>query len=162
MGAYRPSELPHIGEAARAQGRLPLPDRRRPVHRRRRSCRARPTPCSCARRTRTRDQAAIDTPRRSAAPGVVAIFTGADLAAKIGGLPCGWLITQHRRHADEGAAAPGPRRMARCAMSATTSRMVVAETLQQAKDAAEADRGRLRRAAGRGRHRRRAEPGSAA
>src|ERR1039458_1318813 len=28
------------------------------------------------------------------APGVVAIFTGEDLAAaKVGGLPCGWLIT---------------------------------------------------------------------
>jgi carbon-monoxide dehydrogenase large subunit len=28
-----------------------------------------------------------------AAPGVLKIFTGADLAeAKVGGLPCGWLI----------------------------------------------------------------------
>ena len=33
------------------------------------------------------------------APGVIAIFTGADLAAaKVGGLPCGWLI-----HSKDGA-----------------------------------------------------------
>jgi carbon-monoxide dehydrogenase large subunit len=31
------------------------------------------------------------------APGVVAIFTGDDIAtAKVGGLPCGWLITDSR------------------------------------------------------------------
>ena len=36
----------------------------------------------------------IDTRRRAALPGVAAIFTGADLAAdKIGGLPCGWGIS---------------------------------------------------------------------
>ena len=35
----------------------------------------------------------IDTSHAKAAPGVVAIFTGEDLAAsKVGGLPCGWLI----------------------------------------------------------------------
>jgi carbon-monoxide dehydrogenase large subunit len=34
----------------------------------------------------------IDLARAQAAPGVVAIFTGADLAG-INGLPCGWLIT---------------------------------------------------------------------
>jgi len=33
----------------------------------------------------------IDTAAALAAPGVVAVFTGADLAA-IGGLPCGWQI----------------------------------------------------------------------
>ena len=37
----------------RAQRGLPLSHRRRPVHRRRRRCRARPTRRSCARRTRT-------------------------------------------------------------------------------------------------------------
>ena len=37
---------------------------------------------------------AIDMAKALAAPGVVAIFTGADLAAAgVGGLPCGWLIT---------------------------------------------------------------------
>ena len=35
----------------------------------------------------------IDTKAAAAAPGVVAIFTGADLkAANVNGLPCGWLI----------------------------------------------------------------------
>ena len=35
-----------------------------------------------------------NTKAAAAAPGVVGIFTGADLAeAKVGGLPCGWLIT---------------------------------------------------------------------
>ena len=40
--------------------------------------------------------AGIDTTKAMAAPGVAAIFTGADLQApdlKLGGLPCGWLIT---------------------------------------------------------------------
>ncbi|HTE34978.1 MAG TPA: molybdopterin cofactor-binding domain-containing protein, partial [Reyranella sp.] len=39
---------------------------------------------------------AIDTAGAKAAPGVVAVFTGADLQdpeLKVGGLPCGWLIT---------------------------------------------------------------------
>ena len=41
---------------------------------------------------------------------MVDIITGADLAeAKVGGLPCGWLIHQQRRHADEGAGASGAR-----------------------------------------------------
>jgi carbon-monoxide dehydrogenase large subunit len=36
----------------------------------------------------------IDLVKAKAAPGVLQIFTGADLAeAKVGGLPCGWLIT---------------------------------------------------------------------
>ena len=35
----------------------------------------------------------IDTSKAAKAQGVIAIFTGADLAeAKVGGLPCGWLI----------------------------------------------------------------------
>src|SRR5580704_15632309 len=40
--------------------------------------------------------AGIDTAKAMAAPGVAAIFTGADLQApdlKLGALPCGWLIT---------------------------------------------------------------------
>ena len=36
----------------------------------------------------------INLEKAKKAPGVVAIFTGEDLAgAKVGGLPCGWLIT---------------------------------------------------------------------
>src|SRR2546430_6355326 len=35
----------------------------------------------------------IDTSAAKSAPGVVAVFTGQDMAAEgIGGLPCGWLI----------------------------------------------------------------------
>src|ERR1700684_3694376 len=35
----------------------------------------------------------IDTATAKAAPGVVAVFTGADMAAdNVGGLPCGWQI----------------------------------------------------------------------
>jgi carbon-monoxide dehydrogenase large subunit len=35
----------------------------------------------------------VDTRRAKAAPGVLAVFTGEDLPASVGGLPCGWLIT---------------------------------------------------------------------
>src|SRR5918912_292574 len=36
----------------------------------------------------------VRTEKAKKAPGVVAVYTGADLAAaKVGGLPCGWLIT---------------------------------------------------------------------
>ena len=36
----------------------------------------------------------ISVDKAKASPGVLAVFTGADLAnAKVGGLPCGWLIT---------------------------------------------------------------------
>ena len=57
-----------------------------------------------------------------AAPGVIRIFTGADLAdAKVGGLPCGWLI-----HSKDGSPMKEPPhpcwRRARCATSATRSR----------------------------------------
>jgi len=35
----------------------------------------------------------VDATRAKAAPGVAAVFTGADMAAdKVGGIPCGWLI----------------------------------------------------------------------
>lgn len=38
--------------------------------------------------------ASVDATRALAVPGVLAVFTGADMAAdQIGGLPCGWLIT---------------------------------------------------------------------
>src|SRR5438105_5393839 len=35
----------------------------------------------------------IDTAQAKAAPGVVAVLTGADIEGKMNGLPCGWLIT---------------------------------------------------------------------
>ena len=78
--------------------------------------------------------AGIDTGNASAAPGVIAVFTGADL--QIGGLPCGWLVnskdgspmiepphpvlaTGNVRHVGDPVA------------------VVIAETLEQANDAAE-------------------------
>jgi carbon-monoxide dehydrogenase large subunit len=80
----------------------------------------------------------IDTAKARAMPGVVAVFTGADIAeSKVGGLPCGWLITSKdgtpmkepphpilahgkARHVGDGVA------------------LVVADTILQARDAAEA------------------------
>ena len=35
----------------------------------------------------------IDTSKAKTAPGVVAVYTGSDLPDSVGGLPCGWLIT---------------------------------------------------------------------
>ena len=50
-------------------------------------------PSSVARTGRTRSISRIDTAAAAPAPGVVAVFTGADMAAdKVGGLPCGWQI----------------------------------------------------------------------
>jgi len=71
------------------------------------------------------------------APGVVQIFTGADLAeAKVGGLPCGWLI-----HSKDGTPMKEP---AHPALAQGKVRhvgdqvaLVVAESVLQAKDAAE-------------------------
>ena len=79
----------------------------------------------------------IDTTAALKAPGVLAVFTGADLAADgVGGLPCGWTITQtngelwnaptHEVIATEKARYVGDQ-----------VALVVAETLEQARDAAE-------------------------
>ena len=64
----------------------------------------------------------INLDKAKAAPGVVQIFTGADLAeAKVGGLPCGWLI-----HSKDGTPMKEPAHpvlaQGRCATSATRSR----------------------------------------
>ena len=49
----------------------------------------------------------IDTSKASAAPGVVAVYTGADLeAAGIGGLPCGWQV--HSKDGSPMAEPPHP------------------------------------------------------
>jgi carbon-monoxide dehydrogenase large subunit len=48
---------------------------------------------------------AIDTGAAAKAPGVAAVFTGADMAAEsIGGLPCGWQI-----HSKDGSPMAEPR-----------------------------------------------------
>jgi len=79
----------------------------------------------------------IDTRAAAAAPGVVAIFTGADLAeAKVGGLPCGWLITdvngQPMKEPPHPLLAQGKANHVGDQVA-----VVIAETYLQAKDAAE-------------------------
>jgi aerobic carbon-monoxide dehydrogenase large subunit len=79
----------------------------------------------------------IDVSRARAAPGVVAVFTGEDLAtAKVGSLPCGWLITdvngQPMREPPHPPLAQGKVRYVGDHIA-----VVIAETLNQAKDAVE-------------------------
>jgi carbon-monoxide dehydrogenase large subunit len=77
----------------------------------------------------------IDTTRAKAAPGVVAIFTGADLTG-INGLPCGWLITS----TDGKPMAEPPRPLlaqGKVRYVGDGVALVIAETIDQAKDAAE-------------------------
>ena len=79
----------------------------------------------------------IDLSKARSAPGVVAIFTGEDLAAsKVGGLPCGWLITdvnnQPMKEPPHPCLAQGKVRYVGDHVA-----VVIAETYQQAKDAAE-------------------------
>jgi carbon-monoxide dehydrogenase large subunit len=79
----------------------------------------------------------IDTKAALAAPGVVAVLTGEDLATdKIGGVPCGWLITdiagQPMKEPPHPALAQGK---VRCVGDQVA--VVIAETWMQAKEAAE-------------------------
>jgi carbon-monoxide dehydrogenase large subunit len=79
---------------------------------------------------------AIDTAAARAMPGVVAIFTGADLAA-IGGLPCGWQI-----HNKDGTPMAEPKHPVlaegKVRHVGDPVAVVIAETRSQARDAAEA------------------------
>src|ERR687894_99016 len=80
----------------------------------------------------------IDTGPARGMPGVLAILTGDDLAAdKIGGLICGWMI-----HSKDGApmkAGPHPAlAQGKVRYVGDHVAVVIAETLAQAKDAAEA------------------------
>src|SRR5450631_2197306 len=77
----------------------------------------------------------LDAAKKS--PGVLHIFTGADLAdAKVGGLPCGWLI-----HSKDGAPMkePGHPVLAQGKVRHVGDQvaLVVAESIAEAKDAAE-------------------------
>lgn len=78
----------------------------------------------------------IDLTAAQAAPGVVAIFTGRDLEGKMGGLPCGWLITdvngQPMKEPPHPVLALGKARYVGDPVA-----VVIAETVAQAKDAAE-------------------------
>jgi carbon-monoxide dehydrogenase large subunit len=79
---------------------------------------------------------AIDTAAAAKMPGVVAIFTGADLAA-IGGLPCGWQI-----HNKDGTPMAEPKHPVlaegKVRHVGDPVAVVIAETRTQARDAAEA------------------------
>ena len=77
----------------------------------------------------------VDTTKAKAAPGVVAIFTGDDLTG-VNGLPCGWLITgtdgKPMNEPPHPVLAQGKVRYVGDAVV-----LVIAETTDQAKDAAE-------------------------
>jgi carbon-monoxide dehydrogenase large subunit len=77
----------------------------------------------------------INTSRAKAAPGVVAIFTGGDLTG-VNGLPCGWLITSTdgtpMNEPGHPVLAQGKVRYVGDGIA-----LVIADTLNQAKDAAE-------------------------
>ena len=79
----------------------------------------------------------IDTSAASKAPGVVAVFTGADMAAEnIGGLPCGWQI--HNKDGSPMAEPPHPvMAIGKVRHVGDPIAVIIAETKQQAKDAAE-------------------------
>ena len=79
----------------------------------------------------------IDASRARSAPGVIAVFDGDDVAGdKVGGLPCGWLITstdgQPMKEPPHPILAQGKVRYVGDHVV-----MVIAETLEQARDAAE-------------------------
>jgi aerobic carbon-monoxide dehydrogenase large subunit len=79
----------------------------------------------------------IDTSAAAAAPGVLAVYTGADMAAEnVGGLPCGWLI-----HSKDGSPMKEPPHpviaVGKVRHVGDPVTVVIAETKQLAKDAAE-------------------------
>jgi carbon-monoxide dehydrogenase large subunit len=80
----------------------------------------------------------VDIAKASAMPGVVAIYTGADIAAdKVGGLICGWMI--HSKDGTPMRAGPHPvLAQGKVRYVGDHVAVVIAETLSQAKDAAEA------------------------
>jgi carbon-monoxide dehydrogenase large subunit len=80
----------------------------------------------------------IDIAAARAMPGVLAVFTGADLAAEnIGGIPCGWQI--HNKDGTPMAEPPHPAlAIGKVRHVGDQVAVVIAETRQQARDAAEA------------------------
>ena len=79
----------------------------------------------------------IDTAAAAKAPGVVAVFTGADMAAdNVGGLPCGWQI--HNKDGSPMAEPPHPvMAIGKVRHVGDPVAVVIATTKQAAKDAAE-------------------------
>src|SRR5271167_3806861 len=81
--------------------------------------------------------AGIDTTTAQRAPGVVAVYTGKDMAADgVGGLPCGWQI-----HSKDGSPMAEPKHPVlaegKVRHVGDPIAVVIAETKQQAKDASE-------------------------
>jgi aerobic carbon-monoxide dehydrogenase large subunit len=79
----------------------------------------------------------ISTEKAKKAPGVIAVYTGADLAAaKVGGLPCGWLITDVKGQPMKEPPYPS---LAQGKVRHVGERVavVIAESAAQARDAAE-------------------------
>jgi len=79
----------------------------------------------------------IDVANAREAPGVLAVFTGADMAAdNVGSLPCGWTVTD--RNGEPHKAGPHfPLARDKARHVGDQVAVVIAETLAQAKDAAE-------------------------
>ncbi len=79
----------------------------------------------------------IDTAAAAAAPGVVAVYTGADMQADgVGGVPCGWQV--HNKDGSPMAEPPHPVLAAgKVRHVGDPVAVVIAETRQQAKNAAE-------------------------
>src|SRR5580692_7222442 len=80
----------------------------------------------------------IDTTAAAKMPGVVAVFTGADMAAdNVGGLPCGWQI--HNKDGSPMQEPPHPvLAVGKVRHVGDPVAVAIAQTKQQAKDAAEA------------------------
>ena len=118
--------------------------RPRHLHRRHQPARASSTRSSAAPTAPHARIIAIDTAAAKAAPGVVAVFTGADMAADgVGGMPCGWQI--HSKDGSPMAEPPHPvLAVGKVRHVGDPVAVVIAETRQQAKDAAELLDDRLR------------------
>src|SRR5437899_8657990 len=79
----------------------------------------------------------IDATAAKAMPGVLAVLTGADLAGdKLGNLICGWMIHSKDGSAMKMAPHPALAHVKACHVGDPVA-VVIAETLAQAKDAAE-------------------------
>ncbi len=93
----------------------------------------------------------IDTSAAATAPGVVAVFTGRDMAAdEIGGLPCGWLVNS--KDGSPMAEPPHPvLAVERVRHVGDPVAVVIAESARAGARRGRADRRRLRRRAGGGR-----------
>jgi carbon-monoxide dehydrogenase large subunit len=79
----------------------------------------------------------VSAEKAKKAPGVLAVYTGQDLAAaKVGGLPCGWLITDVNGKPMKEPPYP-PLAQGKVRHVGERVAVVVAETLEQARDAAE-------------------------